>query len=182
MNYFIKEHMRKGFTLIELLIVIGIIGALAVAALMALNPAEAQRKSRDTQRLRDMQTLQGAIESYLQDNPGTTALASKTSSTCSKAPTTSWLGSTVNMTGYLTSVPCDPSNGSTDVTDGAGATSAQTAVYSLKVTGRSYKLCTYLESTTNKTKLNNKAGATAVVTDGTATNFAVASGWSIDCP
>ena len=42
---------NNGFTLIELLVVVGIIAILAIAALIAINPIEAQRRSRDGARL-----------------------------------------------------------------------------------------------------------------------------------
>ncbi|OGY15414.1 MAG: hypothetical protein A3I52_01760, partial [Candidatus Blackburnbacteria bacterium RIFCSPLOWO2_02_FULL_40_10] len=65
-----SSKSSKGFTLIELLVVIGIIGTLGAVALVAINPAEAQRKARDTQRIKDMATLQSVVEQYLNDNRG----------------------------------------------------------------------------------------------------------------
>src|SRR3989344_5245272 len=61
-----KIKKSKGFTLIELLIVIGILAVLAVTLLLALNPAEAQKRTRDTKRLRDAATLQAIINQYLE--------------------------------------------------------------------------------------------------------------------
>ncbi|MFA5386064.1 MAG: LamG-like jellyroll fold domain-containing protein [Candidatus Paceibacterota bacterium] len=52
---------RKGFTLIELLIVIGIVAVLAVVVLTVLNPVEFLKKSRDSRRMVDLQTLDKAL-------------------------------------------------------------------------------------------------------------------------
>jgi uncharacterized protein (TIGR02145 family)/prepilin-type N-terminal cleavage/methylation domain-containing protein len=54
----------KGFTLLELLIVIGIIAILSVALVFVLNPAEALKKARDSQRMSDLNTLKKAIGIY----------------------------------------------------------------------------------------------------------------------
>ncbi|MFA5386373.1 MAG: LamG-like jellyroll fold domain-containing protein [Candidatus Paceibacterota bacterium] len=56
---FSKSH--KGFTLIELLIVIGIVAVLAVVVLTVLNPVEFLKKSRDSRRMVDLQTLDKAL-------------------------------------------------------------------------------------------------------------------------
>ena len=65
-----------GFTLIELLIVIAIIGVLSSVVVLAINPVQMMRKSRDATRLSDMTTISKALLLYLQSNesfPGTTA-------------------------------------------------------------------------------------------------------------
>lgn len=54
----------QGFTLLELLIVLAIIAILAVALIIVLNPAETLRKSRDVQRISDLNTLKNAIGIY----------------------------------------------------------------------------------------------------------------------
>lgn len=51
----------KGFTLIELLIVIGIIGILAAAVVIFLNPAEQLRKAGDAKRLTDTSSFRQAL-------------------------------------------------------------------------------------------------------------------------
>ena len=55
----------KGFTLLELLIVISIIAILSVALILVLNPAEALKKSRDTNRISDVNTIKTALGIYL---------------------------------------------------------------------------------------------------------------------
>ncbi len=65
-----KIFPRCAFTLIELLIVIAIIAILAVVVLLALNPAELLRQSRDANRVSDMATLTNALNLYTTDQAG----------------------------------------------------------------------------------------------------------------
>ncbi|MFH1046710.1 MAG: type II secretion system protein [Patescibacteria group bacterium] len=57
-----------GFTLIELLIVIAIIGSLAAAVLVAVDPVGIFRDSRDSRRFSDMRSIDDAIRLYIVDN------------------------------------------------------------------------------------------------------------------
>jgi len=59
------KTQKKGFTLIELLIVIGIIGILAAAVIVVLNPAELLAQARDGTRLSDMDSVSSAINLYI---------------------------------------------------------------------------------------------------------------------
>ncbi|MDE2144889.1 MAG: type II secretion system protein, partial [Patescibacteria group bacterium] len=52
---------RSSFTLIELLIVIAIIGILASALVLVLNPAQLLSQSRDSRRTQDLSNLNNAI-------------------------------------------------------------------------------------------------------------------------
>ena len=63
------KSTKSGFTLLELLIVIGIIATLSVASVIVLNPAEAMSKSRDAQRISDLNTLKKAIGIYQVSTP-----------------------------------------------------------------------------------------------------------------
>lgn len=54
----------KGFTLIELLIVIGILGVLAAAVVVVLNPAELLAQARDSSRLQDLSSINAALAFY----------------------------------------------------------------------------------------------------------------------
>ncbi len=55
---------RRAFTLIELLVVIAIVSVLAVAVLLALNPAELVKQTRDSRRIADMMTLTTGVATY----------------------------------------------------------------------------------------------------------------------
>ena len=73
------KNKKKGFTPIELLIVIGIIGILAAAVIVVLNPAELLAQARDGQRLSDLGSVEAAIGLYMAsvdapelDHPATT--------------------------------------------------------------------------------------------------------------
>lgn len=61
---------RPGFTLIELLIVIAIIAVLSVVVILALNPAELLRQSRDADRLSDLATINTTLNLYAEDVGG----------------------------------------------------------------------------------------------------------------
>jgi prepilin-type N-terminal cleavage/methylation domain-containing protein len=54
----------RGFTLLELLIVIAVIAILSVVLVLVLNPAETLKKSRDAQRISDLNTLKTALGIY----------------------------------------------------------------------------------------------------------------------
>lgn len=59
-----RKKLFKGFTLIELLIVIAILGILAAAVLVAVNPAKRQRQARDTQTKSDIAQIATAFQAY----------------------------------------------------------------------------------------------------------------------
>lgn len=178
---------RKGFTLIELLVVVGIIAVLAIAALVAINPAEAQRKSRDATRLHDMTTLQTALEQFVNDNPGALPAGWAAGNVASSQNITrvcdaNWTA--LNLCPYLRSVPIDPINRNTVVTNGAippAQVQNMPAYYYIRYGNGTYKLCTYLESTANGNKLNN-AGANPNPAAGAAVTFATGSDMTLTCP
>ncbi len=61
---------NKGFTMIELLIVIAIIGALAVAVFVGLNPIQRLAQTRDSGRLQNTVQLGRALDAYAVGNNG----------------------------------------------------------------------------------------------------------------
>src|ERR1700704_6424972 len=58
-------YHEEGFTLIELLIVIGVLGVLAAALLVALNPLEQLARGRDAGRLSSVNQLGRAMQNYV---------------------------------------------------------------------------------------------------------------------
>jgi len=57
----------KGFTLVELLVVIAIIAILMLVTVIAINPGELLKQSRDSNRLSDMATLKTALSLFTAD-------------------------------------------------------------------------------------------------------------------
>ena len=66
---------KKGFTLIELLVVMGILGILMAVTILVINPAEYLKRSRDTQRINDLGTINSALGIYLANGGTTTSYA-----------------------------------------------------------------------------------------------------------
>jgi len=58
------SSLTQGFTLLELLIVISIIAILSVMLIIVINPSETLKKSRDSQRISDLNTLKTAMGIY----------------------------------------------------------------------------------------------------------------------
>ncbi len=77
---------KKGFTLLELLIVITILAILTLVVVLFINPVEILKKSRDVQRMSDMDITRSAINLYLQDSTSNT-LGGATACTANTNPT-----------------------------------------------------------------------------------------------
>jgi len=56
-----------GFTLIEMIVAVAIVGIMATAAIMALNPLAQFQKADNARRKSDLAQIQRALESYYQD-------------------------------------------------------------------------------------------------------------------
>ena len=71
----LKTHNLKlsriGFTLVELLVVIAIIAILFAVVLVAINPAQRFKDSRNARRLSDVGSIVGAVTTYTADKRGT---------------------------------------------------------------------------------------------------------------
>ncbi len=116
----------KGFTLIELLIVIGILGILAAAVVIVLNPGELLAQARDAGRIADMNSLNSAIALYLSDvsspsldvGPYSTINATCGFGTCTVRTNystngTGWVGvnfSTISGGSPMANLPRDPTS------------------------------------------------------------------------
>ena len=94
-----------GFTLIELLIVIAILGILAAAVLVAVNPGKLTRQARDAARKNDIGSLATELQAYY-TAPGQGVY-----------PTS--LG-VLTAQGYLKVMPVDPTGGAYTYATGAG--------------------------------------------------------------
>lgn len=94
----------KGFTLVEIIIVIALIGAVATALIVGINPVDQLRKSTDADRKSDLAQLQRALELYYQDNgsyPPSSADYKIRSGTTTLAWGSSWQP-------YMSTLPKDP--------------------------------------------------------------------------
>jgi prepilin-type N-terminal cleavage/methylation domain-containing protein len=159
---------KNAFTIIELLVVIGIIGILAVALLVTLNPTEAQRKARDSKRLKDAATLQAIIEQNINDggNFDTCTAAAPCNSADALAVESqpcdaNWLGEDLCL--YAQTIPTDPANNQsrtviTNGTAGSVTTGADTAEYFVGVVGADYEIMVMIESESNAQKTVNDGG------------------------
>lgn len=91
-----KSLHFRGFTLIELLIVIAILGILAAAVLVAVNPGKRTRQAQDAKRKNDIGALATELQGYY-TSPG-----------AGTYPTSL---SVLVTQGYLKQMPQDPSGG-----------------------------------------------------------------------
>lgn len=64
----VRKSLVRGFTLVELLIVIGLLGAIALIVIAAINPIEQANKARDARFRADASQLLSAIERYYASN------------------------------------------------------------------------------------------------------------------
>jgi len=121
---------NKGFTLIELLVVIVIIGIIAGAVLVAINPAQLTAKARDSKRMNDVSTVRDGINLALADQeialvdtagpivqPAIASDANAALTSCTGTPCTTigWVKVEVptgktGISKYLPSLPLDPSS------------------------------------------------------------------------
>lgn len=99
-----RKNKFGGFTLIELLIVIAILGILAAAVLVAVNPGKRQRQARDAARKSDIGQLATALQAYY-TTPGQGLYPGPTG--CGSAGGLT----TLTSSGDLKQVPTGPSSG-----------------------------------------------------------------------
>lgn len=164
-----RKLQSQGFTLIELLVVIAILGILTALIVLAINPAEAQRKSRDVTRLSDIATLRKAIDLSIADGkvlPGTLATPFTGASSGSRDASSlaNWVGMDVSK--FLSVLPIDPRQTATDVTvlsDGTTQIAAGSMVYTFRANGQNYELNGYLESVDNSAVATNDGGTSNIV-------------------
>lgn len=155
MNMNVKKRRAAGFTLLELLIVISIIAILSVALVLVLNPAETLRKSRDAQRISDLNTMKTALGLYLTSTstPDLGVCAGTKSSTTTLVYTTDglgWIDVNLNaLTGGspVSNLPVDPVNDT-----------AHAYLYKCDDVAKTFEISAVLESTEYSPKMNVDGG------------------------
>ncbi|MBI2442875.1 MAG: type II secretion system protein [Candidatus Levybacteria bacterium] len=133
----LKTHnSQRGFTLIELLVVIAVIGVLAGAIIVAINPVEQLKRSRDTARKSATGQLASAVSAYYVSKGGTYPTANAT-----------WV-STLVTAGELKAAPAT-------VTITAGGTSCASnnqSNYCYVMSGNDFLVFTELEAVADSSK------------------------------
>ena len=122
------SNFQDGFTLLELLIVIALIGVLASALVLAINPNTQLERARDSQRKSDLRNIQTALELYYEDNKS--------------YPTTISFGQPVLP--YMAKAPQDPRS------------PTYTYRYEQELSGQGYQLYAVLERCKSSTSCNDR--------------------------
>lgn len=99
----------KGFTLIELLIVIAILGILAAAVLVAINPTKRTGQARDAGRKNDIASIVTEVQAYY-TTPGQGVYPATTGTPCNGGTNLNGL-SILTTSGGLKQLPQDPKAG-----------------------------------------------------------------------
>lgn len=164
---------KKGFTLIELLIVIAILGILAAAVIVVLNPGELLAQARDSSRISDIGNVQTAISLYLSDVTSPTLTAgpfSSASSTCGFGTCTVVDSYAVDGTGWVGVDLTQISTGSTLSTLPRDPTNNGTYQYAYKGdnTNKTFELNARLESQKQRGKMTTDGGNKNLCTTWTA--------------
>lgn len=137
--------MQKGFTLIELLIVIAILGVLAAAVLVMINPIEQLARGRDSGRKSTIGQLTSAMQAYYTTQNGTYITV----------PSTTWMTSLVTA-GELKN---EPSTVTYSIAGHSNCTTNQQNGYCYNTNNTEAIIYTRLESSSEETKCTSAQDA-----------------------
>lgn len=142
------RSLSPAFTLIELLIVIVILGILAAAVLVAINPGKRIGEARDAQRKSDFDALKKALALSYSDNGQYPIGDCWEDQAC-------WSLTGLSLTGWIKSIPKDPKGGNTGSCNNTGDTTDTCHVYHYcsPDSGQTFILSVNLES--GPTKLSS---------------------------
>ncbi len=116
------QKKLRGFTLIELLIVIAIMGILAAAVLVAINPIRRSQQARDASRKSDIGQFASALQAYYV-TPGNAVYPTNVSGAADTALTA------LTAAGDLKRLPKDPKGNSYSYTSSGNVTPNDAAVF-----------------------------------------------------
>lgn len=154
---------KKGFTLIELLIVIGILGILAAAVVIVLNPGQLLAQARDATRISDLDQIKGAVGIYLTSVSSPTFTAgpfSTNDATCGLGTCTVRTIYSVDGAGWVAINLASSTGGSPIPTLPRDPTNNATYQYAYKGddTNKTFELNARLESEKERTKMTTDGG------------------------
>ena len=141
----VKKYF-KGFTLIELLIVIAILGILAAAVLVAVNPGKRTRQAQDAKRKNDIGAVATELQGYY-TSPGAGLYPSA-------------LSVLVNQS-YLKQMPTDPTSG-TGYNYSVNGTTTEVALWAVlaEPTGSAGSVFCWRSTTASATELTAATACT----------------------
>lgn len=136
-----RAHFRptKGFTLIEILVVIGMIGILAAAVLVAVNPLKQFSQARNAKRVSDVNAILNAVGNRIADNNGQFANDSCDYAIPAEPMTISDTGQGIDLRpclvpDYIPEVPTDPTTGMNGCTTDSCAGNSYDTGYTIALT------------------------------------------------
>ncbi len=138
-----RYRAARGFTLIEILVVIGMIGILAGAVLVAVNPLKQFAQARNAKRVSDVNAVLNAVSNRIADNNG-----QFTGGTCDHGlPTDPMIISDMDennghivdlrpclVPNYIPELPTDPTTGVMGCTNDSCAGKSYTTGYTIALT------------------------------------------------